>query len=280
MEKILVPTDFSEYAVQATHTAVQLAAKTGAQIILFNNVDAMINWNAMTHKEHQKYPEILGKTMQAQVKLEKMMKSNLFKNVKVEKVLTHGVTYEEIVMTARKKGVDLIVMGTHGNEGSGKYFIGSSAQKVMREATCPVLSIKKNAEVKQWKSVVFPASFEEDLREPFEHIRKLALELGAVIHLLFVNTPAHFKDTRTALKQINAFASRYKGVKFHAAIFNHFEMEAGIMEFAEGIKADWLAMATHNRRHVPKYNIGITETLVYRSEIPVLSVTIPAKHLK
>lgn len=272
MKTLLVPTDFSEYGTTAARTAVQIAAKTGAHIVLMHNIQTLIKWKSLPEAEQQEYPETLGKTVEAADKLARFVKSKLFRNVSVKSVITHGITYEEIVMQASRLKADMIIMGSHGNEGSNKFFIGSNVQKVIRETSLPVLSVKKDFTGKRWRKVVFAASFDEDMEKSFTRIKNLAGSLGATIHLLFVNTPSNFKDTRTVKSQMKSFMKKYPEVKFETVVYNHHDLDGGILEYAEDAGADWIAMATHYRRHAPKYLVSVTESVVFHAALPVVSI--------
>ena len=72
---------------------------------------------------------------------------------------------------------------------------------------------------------------------------------------------------------MNDFAKNRPSLKFEKAIYNQYEMEDGILEYANAKRVDMIAMITHNRRHSPAYRIGATESLVFRSNIPVLSIS-------
>ena len=281
MKTILVPTDFSVFANRATNVAVQIATATGARIILLTNVVTDLNWKSLSTQERQNHPETLAKTTQVEIKMDKLVSSNLFKEVDVNKIVTYGLTYEKVVMHAKHLKVDLIVLGSHGNEGSDRFFIGSNIQKIMREAECPVLAIKNDAKPrKNWKKIVFAAEFDNMNTKLFEPIKKIALEFNAKIYLLYVNMPTKFKDTITVQKQMNDFASKYPGLKFETAIYNQYELEDGVLEYASSVDADAIAMITHNRRNSPSYRVGATESLVFRSSIPVLSISPPKEILK
>jgi nucleotide-binding universal stress UspA family protein len=272
MKTLLVPTDFSEYATKAMYAAVQIAAKTGATIVIQHNVTCLLNWGNMTESERRNYPETLGKTVEAELKMEKAIKNNLFKNVTVNSVITHGITSEEIISLAARIKAGMIIMGSHGNEGPGRYFIGSNIQKVMREAKCPVLTVKKDFIGKRWKKVVFAFNIDEDMNKPFKQIADLAKVLGSTVHLLFVNTPGNFKDTPEVTRQLDTLAAKYPELKFERAIYNQFNLDSGIQQYAQEISADWIAMAAHNRRNKPGYLLGITESVAFHTNIPVLSV--------
>lgn len=273
MKTLLVPTDFSTYAAQATNMAAKIATITGAQIAFLTNVATDLNWKKIRPVEQHNHPETLAKTVEAGIKLDRLLQSSQFKNITVSKIVTHGVTYENVVAQARHLKADLIILGSHGNEASDRFFIGSNIQKIMREADCPVLAVKKETANVPWKKILFAGEFDGGDGKYFEAIKKIALEFKSRIHLLYVNMPAKFKDTATVQNQMDDFAKKYPNLKFEKAIYNQYELEDGILEYARARKIDLIAMITHNRRHSPAYRIGTTESIVFRSMIPVLSIS-------
>ncbi len=272
MKTVLVPTDFSECAIVGVNVAASIADKTNCPIVLHHNVNSLVNWNRLSESEKMNYPAIYGKTVEAERKLNNVMNGELDSNLTVNKLITHGITFEEIVSWAKQLHADMIIMGSHGNEGTDRYFIGSNVQKVIREATCPVLAANHEFPRKEIKKIIFPSNFNEDVHKPFEEVRKLAGALGATIYLLFVNTPEKFKDSLTINDEMNAFAEHYPDQRFIMATYDHQDTVTGILEYYEQIDADMIATITHDRRHSAKYLIGITEALVFYSNIPVLSV--------
>ena len=274
MKSILVPTDFSPFSNSATHVAAQIAAKTGAGIILMHNVGTFLKWDNMSTDEQERHPETYDRTLAAEAKMRELSHDTMFDNVAVTPVVTHGVTDQEIVSKAAEYDADMIIMGSHGSESSTKNFIGSNLQRVLREANCPVLSIKKDAGERQWEKLVFAASFDEDLVKPFEQVRNIIADLGATVHLTYVNMPSQFKNTRLVYEQMDRFASNYPELKFVKAVYNQHDLDNGILEYSKDIHADWIAMITHDRRTSPEYLIGVTESVVYHADTPVLSVTI------
>lgn len=272
MKRILVPTDFSTYGLNAAHTAASMAEKTHAKIILQHNVPTLLDWTSMSADQHRHYPDVLQRSVSSENRLGELMDNYALRHLDVSPKVTQGVTYERIVEEAYQEGVDVIVIGSHGNDKNDRCFIGSNIQKVMREAPCPVMTIKKETHSPAWKRAVVPVSLDEDISKPFARIKEIAEELGSSIHLLFVNSPGRFKNEREIKARMNAFMDQHPDVHFQPAIYNHREIETGIMEYAHDVKADWIAMVTHNRRHKDKYLIGITETIAFKSDLPLLTV--------
>jgi nucleotide-binding universal stress UspA family protein len=77
--------------------------------------------------------------------LEELAKPLLARGLKVHTIVTHGDPASEIVKIAKQKSVDIIVIATHGNTGWRRLAFGSVAEKVVRTATCPVLTIRSAA---------------------------------------------------------------------------------------------------------------------------------------
>lgn len=281
MKTILVPTDFSDYALKAASAAVSLAKATHARIVLVHNVFTETKWESVSIAKHKDFPETLKKIQEAEKKMNQLINTNLFRNVSVSNIITTGVASEEIVSRAKKLKADLILIGSHGNEATDRYFIGSTVQKVLREATCPVMTIQKNYKPGTWKKLVFATDFSKDTYKYFDKIRNLALALNSVVYLLFVNRPTDFMDTRTTNRLMDSFINRYPDLKFNKVIYNHEEAAEGILQFVEDYPSmDWIALITQRRISKPKYVIGHTETLAFRSDIPVLSVNILQVPLK
>lgn len=280
MKTLLVPTDFSSYGQQACRTAAQIARNTGAQVILLTNIVTDTNWKKLMPSRQLQHPETLAKTKEAEVNLDQLMESGLFNGITVSKIITHGYTYEEICRHAKHQKADLIVMGVHGNAPSGRYFIGSNIQKVMRETETPVLAVKSSTIINRWKKVVFVSEFDFDMSKSFRPIKQIAEDFKSRIHLLYVNIPTRFKDSQTIHQQLHKFAAKYSSLKFDEGVSCAYELEDGILSYAKSVGADLIAVITSDRRNSPGYRVGTTETLVFRSPIPVLVVTPPREPLK
>lgn len=272
MKTILVPTDFSDYGLTATRTAASLAEKTHAKILLQHNIPTLLEWSHMTGPEHREHPDVLEKSIVGENHLNQIMGDSSLRHLNVSKVVTQGITHEKIVEEARTEHADVIIIGSHGNDKHDRFFIGSNIQKVMRDAPCPVMTIGRDVPYPKWDKVVVPFSFDEDISKSFEKIKSFVIDLGSTIYLLYVNTPHHFKDEKVVLGQMQSLIHRHPELHFKTAIYNHREVETGILEYCHDIGADWIAMATHDRKRKEKYLIGVTEAIAFKADIPLLTV--------
>lgn len=137
-KKILMATDFSDYATHALEYAEVLAKQFEAEILLLHVIESFTYslTDSMTVIGHD---QALSAT--AEALLENLQNRLLAEGFSVEHVLTHGTAYKEIVGKAKTMASDLIVIGSHGRTGMEQLLLGSVAEKVVRLADCPVLTI-------------------------------------------------------------------------------------------------------------------------------------------
>lgn len=144
VRSILLPTDFSECANFALPYATGIARATGATLICVHVVETVVpavGYSGMSE------PLPIGDLSEqleesAERELPKIGECDECAGLDVEEVIVHGEAATEIVRVARERGVDLIVVSSHGRTGLGRMLFGSTAEAVVRHATCPVLVVK------------------------------------------------------------------------------------------------------------------------------------------
>lgn len=141
LKKILYPTDFSSYAAAARPYAVELAKKFGAEIIIMN---VLMSPSYAVSPEFAVDLTKIQKDMQtaAESSLEEVRKLVAKEGVPARTILEIGSPFAEIVHTAKSEKADLIVMATHGHGAVKHMLLGSTAERVVRKAPCPVLTIR------------------------------------------------------------------------------------------------------------------------------------------
>jgi nucleotide-binding universal stress UspA family protein len=144
-KNILVPTDFSEHSDRALQTALDLAAKYISRIFLLHVIGGTFQQTvADYHIDQRTLERILNESIlfsdeKLRETIDKFPKT---REIKVIPEVCKGFPQEEILTRAAERGVDLIVIASHGKTGLKKYVIGSVAEKIMKEAKCPVLLIR------------------------------------------------------------------------------------------------------------------------------------------
>ena len=146
--KILVPTDFSETADAALVYAKTLAAKLGASLHLLHVFQDPSTAIVLTPETYiAPIPELRERAWDdAWDQLHNRLDPQEHKRFAGTRAVVEGLAALEIVRYADARGIDLIVMGTHGRRGVAHLFLGSVAEHVMRTARCPVLTVRYAAE--------------------------------------------------------------------------------------------------------------------------------------
>lgn len=142
MKKILVPTDFSEFSKQAVDYAVELAGRFDAEITLLyvlQDAVALFPEPGVAFPAPGNYLQELQESSQQALD---RLRESLPAEMTIQTVLRNGPPFVEIVRFAKEEDFDLIVIGTHGRSGLAHMLLGSVAEKVVRKANCPVLTVR------------------------------------------------------------------------------------------------------------------------------------------
>lgn len=139
---ILVPTDFGEASEAAVEYALELAKALGSEIVLMHAFEipavgfpdgALVATADMTNRVLEG----------AQVGLDRQVSQYEGRGVEMRTVIKQGDAWRSVIAAGEELGADLIIMGTHGRRGLPRALLGSVAEKVVRTAHCPVLTVHK-----------------------------------------------------------------------------------------------------------------------------------------
>lgn len=143
LKRILVPVDFSPLSKKALHYATRLAQQFGAEIDLFHVIEPEIP-PAFDGFMIALPPVSNGSSAQCTGQLKTLVNSVRNAGVtEVRSTVRCGLAAIEIVEAAKELDVDLIVIATHGYTGWKHFAIGSTAERVVRAAPCPVLVVRE-----------------------------------------------------------------------------------------------------------------------------------------
>jgi nucleotide-binding universal stress UspA family protein len=140
IKKILASTDFSQDSNVAVHYAAQMAPQFGATLYLIHVVEA---GEAMTDAnpaaQRPPLPPTAG-VHEAREQLQQLQDE--MADVKTVIEVRLGSAADGIVAFAREEKADVVVMATHGRRGLARMFLGSTTEQVIRQADCPVISLR------------------------------------------------------------------------------------------------------------------------------------------
>ena len=141
--RILLPSDFSDCSAEAARAARRLAEHFGSGILVLHVMDEPAALDPMFRGDVPS--EMLRERMAKYCReaMDRFLASHLQGLAGVETRIVSGIPYREILRAARETGAGLIVIGTHGRTGVEHVIFGSTAEKVVRMAPCPVLSVRQ-----------------------------------------------------------------------------------------------------------------------------------------
>lgn len=143
IKKVLVPIDFSDYSKSALKYAVSFAKSFNADIILVYVVEPVIYPPDFSMGQIA-MPSINSEwDDRAKDELQKLAKNEITDIKNTKTIIKTGKPFVEIVETAKEENVDLIIIATHGRSGVEHILFGSTAEKVVRKAPCPVLTLRE-----------------------------------------------------------------------------------------------------------------------------------------
>lgn len=140
IKDILVPVDFSACSKKALAYAVAFARQFQAAVTLLHVVDfQVVGADRDIDVPQVKNTLRLGGERQ----LARLVREAIGHRVLADTLVRTGQPFVEIVEAARTRNVDLIVMATHGNSGISRFLVGSTTERVVRHAPCPVLIVRE-----------------------------------------------------------------------------------------------------------------------------------------
>lgn len=269
MKTILVPVDFSENAERALAAAKQIAAKTGAQLLIMYAYQPYVGDYIV--------PESIGTAAIYQeleddyrAKLHDYLSITRQEGYRVDTIWEAGPVETAVLRQAREHSADLIVVGRSGH---GKFIdkiIGSSATGIALHAPCPVLIVPPGSEVFQFDQIVYATQLEFDEKKILLDVMALVKQLNGKLGLVKVNS-----DEQLNIQPDGQFIDEIKhelGItREDITILNGSHVMDTLEEYCDKIKADILIVSTRQRDFLQKLlNPSMTKKLTVDTRVPLL----------
>jgi nucleotide-binding universal stress UspA family protein len=141
--RILHASDFSSASRAAFRRAIDLARENRATLTVVHVYSAIVPLVGEAYTTPQVYERMLADVRShAERQLGRLVANARKRGVRVKGLLLEGIPHDRIVRAARSTRADLVVLGTHGRTGLGRFFLGSVASRVVTLAPCPVLTVR------------------------------------------------------------------------------------------------------------------------------------------
>jgi nucleotide-binding universal stress UspA family protein len=299
--RILVPTDFSATSNEALAYAKTLAAPFGASLHLVHAFEDPFTTAAFAPEMYAPLPTRLREAMLRDIeqRLAEWLPPAERARFKGTTEIALGPAARAVVDYTKTLGADLIVMGTHGRGGISHLLLGSVAERVVRTAPCPVLTVR-DFQPHGIRQILVPTDFSATADEALDYARLLAARFGASLQLLHVLDDPFVTEGLTAEAYITeapavrgALLQEARGRLGHRLAplrdLSEIEGRPGIARidadvlFGQGAKTiadyakeratDLIVMGTHGRTGIAHLLIGsVAERLVRTAPCPVLTV--------
>lgn len=295
IHKLLLATDFSEWAQRAEEYACSLAALWHAHLTVMTvlefppgmNPDYPVNKNYLTER-----------TAQATEQFEEFKRRASKRGIVVATHLATGMPSEEVTAAARAEGADLLVVGTKGKSGLAHVLLGSTAERVIRTAPCPVLAVHMpsgekamvNQTVGSIRRLLVPIDFSDCSLDALEYAAIVAKQGHATIELLHVLEPVSYGLDFTLIhpeageqnrKRLTARLEQLSSALSGSGVPTKVHVRGGspadsILHDMRTLSCDMIVMGTHGRRGLSHVMAGsVAEAVLRRASCPVLTVRSP-----
>jgi nucleotide-binding universal stress UspA family protein len=270
MKKILVPCDFSDTAIKALRFACEIASKSKGEVFVLNVIELPHLPNSV-FVPVKAYEDVLMKDHKAKAKkhFEKLREKWAGK-LKVSLITDFGSVSNSIYTFIDKKRIDLVVMGTHGASGLREFTVGSNTEKIVRLASVPVISVHTATKLASLKHIIFPTRFDLADKRLINSVKALQKFLKATLQVVYVNTPSVFTRDSDIEKKMIQFIGENQLKNCNVHVYNDYNEESGIQNFAAKFNGKMIAMGTHGRKGINHLMSGsIAEDLVNHIDCPI-----------
>jgi nucleotide-binding universal stress UspA family protein len=272
MKKIIVPTDFSIQAENALRVAADIIRENNGEIFLLHQLDLPLH---LANNASSNLPEAVFFMKLAKEKFDNLLKADYLQGITIHGDVETGAAFSGIMNTVKRHNADLIVMGSHGTEGMRNLFIGSNAEKVVRNSEVPVLVVKDRKKKLDVNDFVFATDLDPNATSALKEASAFAKKTKCNLHLLYVNTPSNFLSTREAEAKVAEYLKNVNVRPTDYTIYNDNSVEEGVFNYTKDVKGDIIGMANHGRKGLSHFfNGSVSEDVVNHSSLPVITFRI------
>ncbi|HRP61027.1 MAG TPA: universal stress protein [Vicingus sp.] len=195
IKDILVPTDFSKCSVYAVKVAAQLAKKLNATMHLLHVIETPVVAYDAGMVNFESLPQAMFMKELADENMKNLLAESFLSGISVESKIEYDAIYKRINQYVENHKINLIVMGSHGAKGFNEIVLGSNAERVVRYADCPVLTIKQDYSSFEVQDILIASNFYNEADNMFKAFKQFTDLFDANLHFVRVNTPINFETT-------------------------------------------------------------------------------------
>ncbi len=274
IQRILIPVDFLPASECAIEYGSALAKAFSAEPLLLHVLEDVRGYPSEWFTKNQNTNQIIRK--KASEKLIEYSKNIKKKyGVVLKTILTTGKPAVKITEAVSERGINLIVMGTHGTSGFEEFFIGHTTHKVVNISPCPVITIREGFKAPLIKSIILPIDESLHSRQKVDNVITIATGCKSVVHILGVVNSDDKSDMAKFNIKLNSVEKALKkaGVSYTRKIINGGNVAIEAMNYAVKLNAGLLAIMTDHESNLTNSFMGaFAQQIINHSTVPVLSI--------
>lgn len=270
--KVLIPTNFSPYAEFALGLAKHFGSKMPVEWHAINVVKA--HDDSMIHDDENVISQACVEETFPELESKKQELANWSSSLPGEVVnfVASGEVVNQISAYIRKYEIDLVIMGTPGAFGAKNLLEGSTAEKIMRVAGVPVLSVKCDRSDLNFSKLILASDFKEIKQDNLDVLKAIQAVYNSEIYLLNVITKKSFQTTRELKKSMNEYAKANGLQNFSCHTYADVSIEEGVAHFADDQQIDLISIGNHGYTGLKfLFKARTSEGIVNHLYKPVLS---------
>ncbi len=282
IRKILCPTDFSVYSKNALEYAVKLADGLDTEITVLHVDEFDVSPLGHYHLDDEivrRYRDLKSRFLKEQMDM--FAEETIPKHIKYETRIAPGRAYKTIVEEAEANNFDLILIARHGTTNISNHLVGSIAERVVRLARCPVLTIRGTAPPGERgiKNILCPTDFSPAANSALSYAVSIAEKYKSKLYIQHISEIAGEPDIEALKKKASKLEDLGPGaeeIEIEMIYDRDIEPNNSIIRFSEDREIDLIVMSTHGQKGLRRVFIGNnTAEVVRKAECPVLTVTHP-----
>lgn len=275
MKNILVPVDFSEVSEAAARFAIDLAKESNATVTFLNSAE--INYFADYHFPVYSNAKLMVTEVveSIQRQMDRMVKEHEVDGVSIKGKVSPLTLMQSIKDEIKESKIDLCVVGTTGCTGMDEFFVGSNTEKIVRQVSCPVISIPGSYQIDAIKKILVPIDLREVRASFLKEVRLLQKMFNCQLEFVWVKTPHNIENEDKVAEELGRIFESIGIDNYSFFIVRSVFPADGIFMEVDDSDADMVAMATHARRGISHWLSGsLTEDTVNHVKVPVWSFKI------
>ena len=272
-ENILIPTDFSVTATNATKHGMALATKTNANVYLLHayHFPVMVDPNGQMMYSGDFVQDYVKESEEKLVVLQKEAVA-LHPELEIKHLNQEGFLADEVQSVCETKSIDLVVIGTKGASGIEEHVLGTNTALILESVQCPVLIIPEGASFKPYKRILFATNFQFDDIDVLLKIISLADLFEARIDVVHISDdPRKEERELDLLKEIGNQREPDKRITYSNIPVNNSTLET-LNNYIDRKGIDLVVMNSTGKSFLNKlFNGSLTEKMAYHTYVPFLA---------